>query len=900
MSRSSKKERIALIEGATRRTRDVVVDAADVVVERTLEGLVLVGLSIWSVFSPIVHAIGRTPPAATLSRISNRWFQRVRSSRVWTSPRERARAVGSSRLCRMAARRVRYGTRWIDVHHRLYTRRMRRYVRLYLAVLIDPDVPLRDRALHGARGAGVVTGTALAMLLAYMIVLIPLTPDRERIRETGHHHPSVVLDVRGALITRFRSVNREWIELEHVSPHFLNALLVTEDRRFFDHGGLDVQRTVRAALRTATGDVQGGSTITQQLARNLFPGDIGRRVTLDRKLKELVTALKIEAVYSKHEILESYVNTVPFLYNAVGIETAARTYFGKSAAELTVLESATLVGMLKGTYFYNPVRNPERALERRNLILHQIALHGALSPEKLPELLDAPLDVSFKVQPIRDSRAPHFTEQIRQWLIDWADEHAYNIYTDSLVVRTTLDLRMQDMARRALETETEALQAVADVEWSSGSYRLHSSNSRTYLNVRRRTDPFAYFWTSRDSLVRTYLRSTDRYRRLVRTGVADSTVIDSLQTNEAFIDSLKAVRTRLEAGFIAIAPRSGHVRAWVGSRNFEVDQFDHVLQARRQAGSTFKPFLYAAALESGFGPNDRFVDQPVAIQTGGSVWRPENVGNFTYHRMTLHNALTHSVNTISAQLVERVGPERVADLARRAGIRSELDEVPSIALGTSAVTLKEMVAAYATLASGGLYKEPVTILSIEDRFGNVLYETGEPEPEEVISEHVTVELIDMMRGVIDEGTGRRMRFAYNVRTDVAGKTGTTQDGADGWFLLMHPDIVAGAWVGFNDQRITFRSNYWGQGAHTALPIVGEFLREALRDPALNLENRPPPPPKVRYVRERRRGVGGWIEDVIGGPRMRRVVTERERPKSDLGRRLPSDVRGVSEARTSSP
>lgn len=888
MSDFRQKQRIDLLENTVRRIGEIAVDAANRAVDFLLEALVLVGLTVWSVLRRAGEVVGRTQAGQTLAALLRRVVQAARASHAWKSIR-RTTVAGLQAVRRSEAYgRVRYALRWADVHHRLYTLRARRYVRHYLYVLLDPEVPAGDRVIHGARGAGVTGGVAVAALIAYMILLIPLTPDRDRIRETGYQHPSVVLDARGELITRYRRVNREWVELEQVSPHFLNALLVTEDRRFFDHGGLDLKRVFGAALRTASGDLQGGSTITQQLARNLFPDDIGRQVSIERKLKEIVTALKIEAVYSKEEILESYVNTVPFLFNAVGIETAARTYFGKSAGDLNVLESATLVGMLKGTFFYNPVRNPERAVERRNLILQQLALRGALSPVELPDLLGSPLDINFAVQPIRDSRAPHFTEHIRRWLIDWADEHDYSIYGDSLVIHTTLDLRMQEIAREALEKEAEALQAVADVEWASRNVRLHSSNASTYLSVRRRADPFGYFWSSRDSLVHSYLRATDRYRHLKSAGIADSTVIDSLKADEAFIDSLKAERTRLEAGFIAIAPRTGHVKAWVGSRNFEEDQFDHVLQARRQAGSTFKPFLYAAALENGFDSNDRFVDQPVAINTGGSVWRPKNAGDYTLRRMTLREALTNSVNTISAQLVERVGAERVADLARRAGIRSELDEVPSIALGTSAVTLKEMVTAYATLAAGGIYREPVTVLRIEDRFGNILYEAETPEPKEVIPEHVTKELIDMMRGVIDEGTGRRIRFAYGIRTDVAGKTGTTQDGADGWFLLMHPDIVAGAWVGFNDQRITFRSNYWGQGAHTALPIVGRFFRASLNDATLNLEQRPPPPPKVRYVREPRRGVGGWFEDVFSGPKYRRVVTESERPKSDLGRRLPAD------------
>ena len=895
MDQSRLEERIASIAAWARRARAGAVRGADAIAAVVLEGLVFTWLSVWGVVRSIASAVGRTSAGRTLAQLGRGLFDRMRGlAPVVGDAFARARR---SRSMRTIGGPLRYGVRWLDVHQRLHTRRARRFLRHYLVVLIDPDVPLRRRALHGAKGAGVMGAAAVAVLIAYTIVLIPFTPDRSRIVEAGTQHPSVVVDMSGELITRFRHVNREWIGLEEVSPYFLNALLVTEDRRFFEHSGLDLHRMFGAALSTAKGDVQGGSTLSQQLARNLFPAEIGRRVTIHRKLKELVTALKIEAVYTKEEILESYVNTVPFLFNAVGIEMAARTYFGKSAADLDVLESATLVGMLKGTSFYNPVRNPARAVERRNVILHQIALHGSLSPADLPDLLEAPVDVSFEVQPIRNSLAPHFTEQVRRWLIEWADEHDYNIYTDSLVVHTTLDLRLQKIAQSVLEEQTEALQAVADVEWASSRFRVHSSNAEAYLNLRARTEPFAYFWESENSIVRSYVKATDRYRGLIDSGVSDSTAIDSLLVNEEFVDSLRTERTRLEAGFIAIEPRTGHVRAWVGSRNFEEDQFDHVVQAKRQAGSTFKPFLYAAALEEGFSPYHRFTDRPVAIRTGGSIWRPENAGSFSYRDMTLREALTHSVNTVSAQLVDRVGAERVADLARRAGIRSELAEVPSIALGSSAVTLQEMVTAYSTLAAGGIYREPVTVLRVEDRFGNVLYEREPSEPEDVISEEVASEIVDMMRGVIDEGTGRRVRFAHSVRTDVAGKTGTTQEGADGWFLLMHPDLVAGAWVGFNDQRITFRSSYWGQGAHTALPIVGEFFRGALAHPELELENEPPPAPTVRYRRVNRRGVGGWLSDVFRGPELRRVVVERPRPVSDLGKRV--DVESAGESRAQS-
>ncbi|MEX1055891.1 MAG: transglycosylase domain-containing protein, partial [Rhodothermales bacterium] len=604
-----------------------------------------------------------------------------------------------------------------------------------LLVFLDPGIPLSRRAVHGARGAGIATAAGTLALIVYTIILIPFTPPLSTIRQLGNQHPAVVLDIRGDVITRYRRVNREWVELHEVSPYFLNALLTVEDRRFYDHFGIDVPRIVAAGLRTLTGDLQGGSTISQQLARNLFPERIGRSISLDRKLKEAVTALKIEAIYTKAEILESYINTVPFLFNTVGVEMAARTYFGKPALDLDVVESATLVGMLKGTYSYNPVRNPERALLRRNLILAQMTRHGSVSIDDYGDLISRPLDLQFEVKPIRESRAPHFTEFVRRWLVSWADQNGFNIYTDSLLVYTTLDLKMQDLAAEAIKNQGEALQAVADVEWSQRSFGLRSTNPYSYLN-RRRNDAFAYFWASRDSLVNGYIKATPHYRLMRENGVEMAAALDSLRADRDFTDSLRQEKTRLEAGFLAIAPRIGHVKAWVGSRDFESDEFDHVSQARRQAGSTFKPFLYAAAIESGFSPDDRFTDQPVTIRLDSRrVWRPQNAGEFSFRSMTLRDALAHSVNTISAQLVERVGPERVADMARRAGVESDLDVVPSIALGTSAVSLREMVTAFSTLASGGIYHEPVTVLRIEDRRGNVLYEADDVR-REVISESV--------------------------------------------------------------------------------------------------------------------------------------------------------------------
>ena len=742
------------------------------------------------------------------------------------------------------------------------------------------------------RGALLLTAATAGALLLYALILFPFTPSADTLRSLKVQQPSVVVSADGEVLTHYRRVNREWVTLDEISPRFKEALLATEDRRFYEHNGIDVQRVVSSVFQTVTGDLQGGSTITQQLARNLFPERIGREITLTRKIKEAITALKIERLYSKEEILETYVNTVPFLYNAFGVEMAAQTYFGKSASELDVLESATLVGMLKGTAYYNPVRNPERARQRRSVVLQQMAETGDLSPDEYHELTAAPIDLDFHPRSGQESRAPHFTERVRRWLSGWADKHGYNIYADSLVVHVTLDSRVQELARRAVQRQAEGLQAVADVEWGEGRLWRRASSPRGYLQYQDDVEPFSYFWQREDEVVNDFIRATRRYKRGVEAGADAEVMLDSLRGMASFMDSLRSVKTRLEAGFVSMNPRNGHVKAWVGSRSFEEEKFDHVAQARRQPGSTFKPFVYATALEEGYSPRDRLRDRHVAIRTAsGEVWRPSNAsGDVSGRLMTLREGLAHSKNTITAQLIDRVGADDVADMARRLGVRrSELNEVPSLALGTSPVSLLEMTTAYSTLASGGVYHEPVMVTRIEDRNGNVVYE-AEPEVETVIDEETAANVVDMMRSVVNDGTGRRIRWNFGIETDVAGKTGTTQRGADGWFMLMHPDLVSGAWVGFNDQRVTFRSSYWGQGAHNALYLVGDFFQQALSHPALGLEQRAPRSRIVRVddsddddvVDKARR----FLEGIFGADREREERTRRvrERPTSDMGTR----------------
>ncbi len=640
---------------------------------------------------------------------------------------------------------------------------------------------LRDAArAHPVRAALVLPG----LLLAYLLVLVPLTPGTRDLRKAKSEVPTQVMSADGVLLAAYKRVNREWVPLNRISPHVIHALIATEDHRFYQHHGIDLRRTAAALASTVSGQRQGGSTITQQLARNLYPDEIGRAPSLHRKAKEAITALKIEAVYTKNEILETYLNTVPFLYNAFGIEMAARTYFDKSARQLDVLEAATLIGMLKGTSYYNPVINPERALDRRNVVLAQMARYGQLEPARLEGLQQRPLRIDFERQLEPPGLAPHVAAQVRQWLIGWADRHGYNIYADGLVVRTTISTRLQKSAMQAVARQTAQLQGLA-------------------AGRRRKGEEPAV----------------------------------------------------LQAGFLALDPRNGHVKAWVGSRDFAQDQFDHVSQARRQPGSTFKPFVYGAAFAQGFSPSFTFIDEAVSFGSGGDVWTPTDASPPSGQPTSLREGLVYSKNTITAQLMERIGPARVGELARAMGVRqSKLDLVPSLALGTSPVTLKEMVTAYGTIANAGEYIEPLLVIRVEDRQGRTLEGFVDHQPERALARPTALTLVDVMRGVVDQGTGVAIRQRYGIQADVAGKTGTTQDNTDGWFILLHPQLVAGAWVGFNDSRITMGN--WGQGARSALPIVGEFFQQSLRSHAIDPQvefaiprPRPQPPPQQQRREE---------------------------------------------------
>ena len=665
-----------------------------------------------------------------------------------------------------------------------------------------------------------------AVYVGYQVTQAPAITE---LKTTKVPEPSVILSADGKTIGRFQEQRSQPVTLAQVSPYVTQALIATEDHRFREHSGVDWLRSIKAILRTASGRVEGGSTLTQQLVRNLFPEDIGRSRNLGRKVKEIVTALRIERIYTKDQILEAYLNTVPFLYNAVGIEAAAHTYFDKPAIELDAAEAATLVGMLKGTNYYNPVLHPKRAKARRNLVLAQMLKRGVLSQANHDSARAEDLQVSLTHQSVDLDMAPHFAAHVRKWLDDWADKNDRDLSREGLIIHTTLDSRLQEAAMKAVERQTEALQNVADVEWSAASMPVVSRTIDSYAQGNK-AKAFDYFWRQHPTLLVDAARRTPEYRQLIKAGKAPAAALAAVQGDAELMAKVRASKTRLEAGFVAVDPRSGAVKAWVGSRDFDDEQFDHVAQAARQPGSTFKPIVYAAALEAGILPTRTYVDTPIEVKLGnGKVWRPTDMSGSTGESMTMWQGLVLSKNTITTQVMQDAGLPRITALAKAMGITdSKLDPVPSMALGTSPVTLLEMATVYSTIASGGEHKQPYFVERITDKQGHEIAVFGPNKVDRALSADTVNNLVDMMRGVVTYGTGTMLRTRFVPEGDLAGKTGTTQNNTDGWFMVMHPQLVTGAWVGFNDQHVTMRGSYWGQGGHSALLLVGDFLRTAFK------------------------------------------------------------------------
>ncbi len=687
---------------------------------------------------------------------------------------------------------------------------------------------------------GLITfGVLFLIVCGYVYYLFQGLPS---IQELENPKTAIATEVRsrdGVVLDRYFVENRTYVDINNISPNAINALVATEDHRFFSHWGVDFQSLMRLPYYWLRQRFEGGSTISQQLARNLYR-KIGFEVTVTRKLREMITAVQIESNYTKEEIIEMYLNTVEFSNSAFGIESAAQTHYGKPASDLTLSESANLIGQLQAVYAYNPRFFPERAMSRRNIVLSQMQKHGFISQEVFENLSQEPIALDYHPPSKAGRESRYFGEYVRLQVEDWAEENGYDLYSDGLVIYTTIDSRLQQHAEAAVQEKLVEFQDRFESEWTS--------YGGDYMNR---------LWEKYPTFLKSFIRETNRYKNAFSKLETDqeSVVFDHLMADSAFVDSVKRVRTKLQASFTAIRPDNGHILAWVGGADFGTQQYDHVHQSKRQAGSTFKPFVYAVAIDNGYMPYHKFSKYPSSfIQPNGRTWDPKDPSVPSGPEMVpLREALARSLNNVTIRLLPEIagapGTNRtrelepaarmIREMASNFGIdMSDFPPYPSIALGTAEVSLLELVSAYTTFVNKGVHIDPIAITRIEDKEGNVLQEYFPEMTQEVISPETAYMMVDMMRGVIRggedyHGTGVRLRNVYNVQQDVAGKTGTTQNSADNWFVAMMPHIVMGSWVGGEDRRIRFPTDNpasIGQGARTALPIVGQFINNVTDDP----------------------------------------------------------------------
>ena len=669
--------------------------------------------------------------------------------------------------------------------------------------------------------------------------------------------------------------NRTPITYNELPKDLVNALIATEDERFYSHSGIDWRGTLRALIYL--GKKGGASTITQQLARQLFVGVRSRnkKEAVLQKIKEWVLSVQLERRYTKNELIAMYLNIYDFGYNADGVQSAARIYFDKTPQELSLEECATLVGMLKNSSLYNPIRRPERVEQRRNVVIDQMLRNDFITSAERDSLVALPLTITYTPQSHREGLATYFRAYLKEFMDDWIannrkpDGEKYDLYDDGLRIYTTIDSRLQAMGEEAVNAHMKNLQ------------------KEFFLQNTRRNNPTAPFLDLREGQVDTLLlltaKRSERWRKRRVAGWEEDKIIQDFKTPvemEVFswegeidtlmtpLDSIRYYKHFLRASLMAMEPQTGHVKAWVGGYNYKHFQYDQVKQGRRQIGSTFKPFLYATAIDQlKLSPCDSLPDALYCIEPlkhgNDEAWCPKNSGDKYGRTRTLKNALANSVNTISARLMDKVGPRPVINLARKMGVTSRIPAVPSIALGTPDISLFEMVGAYGTFVNQGIYVKPTMVTRIEDKNGMAVYEVV-PQTRDVLSAEAAYVTLNLMQGVTEAGSGARLRHAglektnyiyekvvtgypYIFENPIAGKTGTTQNQSDGWFMGMVPNLVTGVWVGGEDRSIHFKEIGFGQGATMALPIWGTFMKAAYEDEALGISKEDFPVPEVLTI-----------------------------------------------------
>ena len=642
--------------------------------------------------------------------------------------------------------------------------------------------------------------------------------------------------------------NRTHIDFSELSPELINALIATEDERFYNHSGIDFIALLRVfkGLITGNRNLGGGSTLTQQLAKMFFSEK--PKSKLDRvkqKFKEWIIALRIERQYSKNEIISMYLNRFDFLNLAVGIESAAKIYFNTTPDSLKIEESATLVGMAKNPSLYNPLRRIEKTKERRNIVFSQMKRNNFISSDQEDSLKSLPLILNFEKEDHNEGQATYFREQLRSFMSEWADEKEektgikYNIYKDGLKIFTTINSKMQLHAENAVKNHLHKLQRQFYEHW------------KDFENA-----PYDTSW--REGQIDTLIilpaiKRSERYRKLKLAKQDEKKIMEIFTKNTSMnvfswdgffdtvmspIDSIKYYNYILHSGLISIEPSSGAIKAWVGGINHKQFKYDHVKEGKRQVGSTFKPFIYATAIDQ-FKYSPCFKVPNVQVIFEKEKWQldedyiPENANKKYGGELTLVDGLAQSKNTISAYLMKRVGPRKVIKLARKMGITSYLPAVPSLCLGTAEISLFEMTGAYSTFANSGIYMEPYFISRIEDKNG-VVIESFTNSPKEILSEDKNVVMVKLLQGVINRGSGSRLRWKYRMNNEIAGKTGTTQNHSDGWFIGFVPDLVTGVWTGADNRAVRFRDLKLGQGAQMALPIWGEYMNSVYSDSLIEL------------------------------------------------------------------
>ncbi len=692
-------------------------------------------------------------------------------------------------------------------------------------------------------------GWALLILLFLLVSMgwLGFMPSFEDLENPKTNLATEVISEDGYVLGKFYIENRSNVSYDQLSENLVNALIATEDSRFYRHSGIDGKALMRVAAGIIIGQHKGGgSTITQQLAKNLFPRDPNPSTfkLIFTKFKEWVVAVKLERNYAKNEIISMYFNTVDFGNMSQGIKSAAKTYFDKNPKDLSLEESALLVGMLKAPTYYSPRRNPENALNRRNVVLSQMKKYKFIDKETCQTSQSKPIDIShFKLQDHRSGLATYFREYIRQEINAWAKKNhkpgggKWDIYKDGLKIYTTINYKMQKYAEEAVdEWVCHNLQPQFFAQWKN------QANAPFYRITEEQTE----------RIMNSAMRNSDRYRALKKEGLSEEEIRKNFETPIHMwvytcdgekdtimspLDSIRYMKSFLSCGLMAMEPSTGYVRAYVGGTDYYHFQYDHVTQARRQVGSTFKPFVYTFAMQEGeFSPCTKVPNLPVTIETeSGKTWTPRNSNSYKEGQMiTLKDALANSLNYVSAYLMKRYGPEAIIQLIRKMGVTSDIPPVPSICLGTCELSLYEMVGAINTFNNKGVYVKPIFITKICNSKGNIIatFATEQNEAMDEVSAYKTVQL---MKGVVEHGTGVRLHYRYHLDMPMAGKTGTTDNNSDGWFMGYTPMLTAGVWVGCEDRAAHFRSTALGQGANSALPVWALFMRKCYADKELGLE-----------------------------------------------------------------